>query len=219
MTLGEGLVWAGNAFYFSRFLVQWLQSEREKRSATPRIFWWISLFAVAFSLSGTLLQASGATAGAALLWVLVPAFLINAAVYARNLMLTEEGSLGPVPAALIGLVAAGALIGLNLEKLELAGDASLAFLALGVIGQSIFASRFVVQWFLSEKRGHSHFPLAFWWLSLVGALFNLTYTIGLQKPEFVAAYVIAWFVPLRNILLEKRRAASPSSNRPTPPPS
>ena len=34
---------AGQAFFFSRFFVQWLASERRKESVVPRVFWFLSL--------------------------------------------------------------------------------------------------------------------------------------------------------------------------------
>ena len=34
---------AGQALFFSRFLIQWIQSERLGRSTVPRIFWYLSL--------------------------------------------------------------------------------------------------------------------------------------------------------------------------------
>lgn len=44
-----GLLWvtvgfAGQAAFFGRMLVQWMVSERQKRSTVPEIFWWLSLF-------------------------------------------------------------------------------------------------------------------------------------------------------------------------------
>lgn len=35
---------AGQAFFFSRFFVQWLASERAGRSVIPMSFWYLSLF-------------------------------------------------------------------------------------------------------------------------------------------------------------------------------
>lgn len=35
--------WLGQALFFSRFLVQWLISEREGRSVVPVVFWYLSL--------------------------------------------------------------------------------------------------------------------------------------------------------------------------------
>ena len=37
------LGFAGQAFFFSRFLVQWLASERAGRSVIPMSFWYLSL--------------------------------------------------------------------------------------------------------------------------------------------------------------------------------
>ena len=34
---------AGQAFFFSRFLVQWLASEKAKKSVIPMAFWYLSL--------------------------------------------------------------------------------------------------------------------------------------------------------------------------------
>jgi lipid-A-disaccharide synthase-like uncharacterized protein len=39
--LGVGLL--GQAFFFSRFLVQWLASEKAGRSIIPMAFWYLSL--------------------------------------------------------------------------------------------------------------------------------------------------------------------------------
>lgn len=33
----------GQALFSARFLVQWIASERARRSVVPRVFWWLSL--------------------------------------------------------------------------------------------------------------------------------------------------------------------------------
>lgn len=43
--------WTANAVFFSRFIVQWLATERRKQVVVPSAFWWLSL-------SGTLLMLS-----------------------------------------------------------------------------------------------------------------------------------------------------------------
>ena len=37
----------------------------------------------------------------------------------------------------------------------------LVFLIIGFVGQGLFASRFVVQWLYSEKKGKSYIPIQF----------------------------------------------------------
>ena len=44
------------------------------------------------------------------------------------------------------------------------------WLAFGLAGQALFASRFVVQWINSEIEGRSVIPKAFWHLSIAGSL-------------------------------------------------
>ena len=39
----------------------------------------------------------------------------------------------------------------------------LIFLTIGFTGQGIFASRFIVQWVYSEKKGESSIPIVFWY--------------------------------------------------------
>ncbi len=38
------LGFTGQSAFFGRMLVQWVSSEREKRSIVPPVFWWLSLF-------------------------------------------------------------------------------------------------------------------------------------------------------------------------------
>ena len=40
------------------------------------------------------------------------------------------------------------------------------FLIIGFLGQGLFASRFIVQWVYSEKKGVSTIPIIFWYLSI-----------------------------------------------------
>ncbi len=42
-TVWLAIGFAGQALFFMRFLVQWLVSERRKKSVIPRAFWFFSL--------------------------------------------------------------------------------------------------------------------------------------------------------------------------------
>ena len=37
------------------------------------------------------------------------------------------------------------------------------FLCIGFLGQGIFASRFIIQWLYSEKKGRSSIPINIWY--------------------------------------------------------
>lgn len=86
------------------------------------------------------------------------------------------------------------------------------WLAVGLLGNAAFASRFVLQWLASERAGRSVMPVAFWYLSILGSLVLLVYAIHLRSPIFTLAYLPNAFIYLRNISLERRGAAS--SRRP-----
>jgi len=73
-----GVGFFGHALFSMRFLVQWVQSERLKRSVIPLAFWYFSL-------------AGGATLLAYAIYRYDPVFMVGQAaglvVYSRNLLL------------------------------------------------------------------------------------------------------------------------------------
>ncbi len=68
----------GQALFGSRFVIQWIASERARASVVPRLFWWLSL------AGGTMLLAYA-------IWRKDPVFIFGQGlglfVYTRNLML------------------------------------------------------------------------------------------------------------------------------------
>ena len=93
-----GLVWGwivagfiGQAMFTARFLVQWIASERVKRSVVPRLFWYLSL------------------AGGSVLLIYAihrrdPGFIVGQStglrVYSRNLWLIHRSRRSPAPPGL-----------------------------------------------------------------------------------------------------------------------
>ena len=77
----------------------------------------------------------------------------------------------------------------------------LVFLVIGFTGQGLFASRFVIQWIYSERKGESVIPLAFWYLSIFGGLGLLTYAIFRKDPVIITGQIFGIFIYLRNIYL------------------
>jgi lipid-A-disaccharide synthase-like uncharacterized protein len=79
MWLGVGLV--GQAFFSARFLVQWIASERSRRSVIPVSFWY-------YSIGG------GLTLLAYSIYRLDPVFIVGQGaglfIYARNLHLIHR---------------------------------------------------------------------------------------------------------------------------------
>ncbi len=88
------------------------------------------------------------------------------------------------------------------------------WLAFGVLGQLVFASRFVVQWFVSERQGRSVMPISFWYLSVIGSLMTITYGIYRLEPVIVIGQ-FGLFIYLRNlVLIHRERANKMAENTP-----
>ncbi|HUI17645.1 MAG TPA: lipid-A-disaccharide synthase N-terminal domain-containing protein [Alphaproteobacteria bacterium] len=81
--LGVGLF--GQAMFFMRFLVQWLESERQRRSVIPLAFWYFSIGGAAILLAYAIYR-------------LDPVFIVGQAggflIYARNLYLIRRERAG-----------------------------------------------------------------------------------------------------------------------------
>tara|TARA_X000000950_G_C13723602_1_gene581283 strand:+ start:261 stop:560 length:300 start_codon:yes stop_codon:yes gene_type:complete len=77
----------------------------------------------------------------------------------------------------------------------------LTFLTIGFVGQGLFASRFIVQWIYSERKGYSHIPIIFWYLSIFGGLGLLAYAIFRKDPVIILGQSFGVFIYLRNLIL------------------
>ena len=75
------------------------------------------------------------------------------------------------------------------------------FLIIGFVGQGLFASRFVVQWLYSEKKGESTIPIIFWYLSIFGGIGLLTYAIFRKDPVIITGQLFGIFIYTRNLFL------------------
>ncbi len=77
----------------------------------------------------------------------------------------------------------------------------IVFLIIGFLGQGLFASRFVVQWIYSEKKGESAIPLVFWYLSIFGGIGLLTYAIFRKDPVIISGQLFGILIYTRNLIL------------------
>lgn len=195
MTPIEWVGWLGNACFASRVLVQWLHVERLRARDAPRVFWLLSLLGSAF-LSAYALERGT--------WVLLVGFAVNGLIYLRNLRLGDTaGTAGPLDrrTALALATASGlALVGAGLANATWS-ETPWPWLAVALVGQSIWSSRFVVQWWLSERTRESHFPPAFWALSLAGNGLLLAYALHLWDAVLIAGLALGPVIQIRNLWL------------------
>ena len=81
----------------------------------------------------------------------------------------------------------------------------LIFLVIGFLGQGIFASRFIIQWLYSEKKGESSIPIVFWYLSIIGGAGLLTYAIFRKDPVIITGQLFGILIYSRNLILIYKR--------------
>lgn len=195
------LGWMGQGFYFARFLVQWLASEKAKKIVVPTIFWWLSLAGGVLAVTYAAYQREPVMlAGAA-----IPLF-----IYPRNLILLRFGKPlrgGLLVAIGLGLVCCLALFW-TLELSQRFRGLPPLWQAVGGLGQGLWVSRFPVQWWISERRGESTLPTAFFGISLGGSVLLLAYASWKGDPIFIAGQILTPFLNARSLLLSLRAGGS-----------
>jgi lipid-A-disaccharide synthase-like uncharacterized protein len=90
-----------------------------------------------------------------------------------------------------------------------------AWMAIGFAGQVVFSLRFLIQWLVSEKRGESVIPVAFWYISLMGTTILFAYASYRRDPVFMVGQGFGFVVYIRNLMLiYKKRASLKSEGNP-----
>ncbi len=79
------------------------------------------------------------------------------------------------------------------------------WIMIGLIGQGCFFMRFLIQWVVSEKRGESTIPHAFWYFSIGGSAILLCYSIHKQDPVFILGQSVGSIIYIRNLILISRK--------------
>lgn len=86
------------------------------------------------------------------------------------------------------------------------------WLAVGFAGQGLFAIRWLVQWFSSERQRRSVIPISFWWISMIGSIILLAYSFYRMDPVFIMGTMFNSVVYVRNLYLIHRARAEDASS-------
>ena len=201
--IGIGL-FAQGAFS-ARFLLQWLLSERARRSLLPVHFWFFSLIGAVLLLAYASHQRDP---------VIALGQMVGLAIYLRNIQLLRR-QLGQssipllVPWLLLCALALSAgLVGNPAPLSALSERGAPPWMALGFIGQALFTGRFVVQLYLSERAQASVNPIHFWYLSMSGSLLLLGYALHTGDAVIILGQSFGMVVYLRNLMLIRRQRQS-----------
>ncbi|OGC59286.1 hypothetical protein A2473_00780 [candidate division WWE3 bacterium RIFOXYC2_FULL_42_13] len=90
----------------------------------------------------------------------------------------------------------------------------------GFAAQFVFFLRFAYQWYVSEKKKESVIPIGFWYLSLVGTIMILAYSIYRKDIVFSTASVLNAVIYIRNLALisaKRKKEAQAVENGPAQP--
>jgi lipid-A-disaccharide synthase-like uncharacterized protein len=93
-----------------------------------------------------------------------------------------------------------------------------AWTLFGLLGNALFTSRFVVQWYASEKLKQSVIPKNFWHLSLVGGVIQLIYALHIGYIPVILGYLLPPVIAARNLMLiaKSKTPAAPLPGAPSP---
>jgi len=190
---------AGQLLFFMRFIIQWLFTEKYKKSAVPVSFWYFSLVGSFMLLTYAIL-------------IKDPIFILGqstgAIIYLRNLFLiykekgVEDKTFGfkifLTLVAYFGFVAVAAIYYPEIPRKAKVSYTGFVF-AIGIVAQAMFFLRFFVQWIYSERQKKSAFPVAFWYFSMVGSLLLLIYSVMVHDAVFIAGQSVGLLIYFRNL--------------------
>jgi len=198
LLLGVGFIAQG--LFSARFLIQLVKSEKAGKVLSPLIFWQLSLIATfLLMVYGTFRHDI----------VIVGGQVIGYFIYIRNLQIQKAWSqFHPIIAKFFLILPLLIFIyliffdHLNLNHLFDNPEIDRFMLTWGGLGQVIFTTRFIVQWYQSEKSRNSHFPMAFWYISILGALMIASYAIIRKDAVLFIGQAFGILVYARNIMIQ-----------------
>lgn len=202
-------------FFFLRFFIQWIRSEKRKQSIVDSTFWQLSLYGNVLLTLHYFIQ---------LQYLFLMIQVINIGISWRNLNLIKDKKKPlPIRSMLGFMLMIGGISGtffiykhlffdcfdllaspLGMRQGQQAASLGIAWKIVGIAGSFLFASRFWVQWWESEKEGKSELGVAFWILSLIGSLLSLIYCFLIQDRVSLIHYAFGLIPYIRNLFLQRR---------------
>lgn len=199
----------------SRFVLQWLTSEIEKRSVVTKSFWQFSLIGNLCLLVHSLIQVQ---------FHVCLVQVCNAIISWRNLNLMEPPSqqsslrtvlymlLGSVIAVCLFFMVQGYILGssftdwfrLPMWDEQTPRPVSIGWHLVGSLGLVLFSSRFWVQWWYAEHAQESYLGKPFWWLSVAGGMLSLIYFVRIDDPVNIIGPALGMVPYIRNLMLLRK---------------
>jgi len=191
-------------FFFLRFMVQWIGSEKRKKSHVTPLFW-------SLSFTGNLLLALHYFIQCQFPFLLIQ--VVNGFIAWRNLNLLGKKPL-PLRQVLVrlALLLAAVLLLFSMQpggwmQLPLRDiQVVLGWHLLGIVGALLFGVRFWIQWWQAERRQKSELSRQFWILSIVGSSLALIYFARIMDWVSMLNYSFGLIPYVRNLVLINRQS-------------
>ncbi len=201
-----------NILFAIRFAYQWFNSELKQKSVVDSGFWKISLFGNIIMAAHTMVQLQFGVC-------VIQAW--NGIIAWRNINLMKgpkrQARLGTV-IALFAVVSGVIVAGFLAQSWMFYGgkfiwaraptfisdvppNLPLYWHLLGILGVTLFACRFWLQWWRSEMQKKSTVGRTFWWISLIGGGLSAAYFVNLEDPVNFIGPGLGLIPYIRNIML------------------
>lgn len=186
-------------FFSARMLVQWIMSERAKRSLSPNIYWIFSLMgSILLFVYGYLRDDFSIIFGQLISYYIYIWNLNIKGVWQRIPRVLQAAIFClPIVAVTVMLSDASAFVQTFFHNSEV----PLWLLVFGSAGQFIFTIRFIYQWYYSYRRHASILPVGFWIISLVGSGIIVAYACVRLDPVLILGQSVGFITYSRNIVL------------------
>lgn len=194
---------AAQILFSARLIIQWISSERAKKSLSPTIFWQLSLFASFLLFTyGWLIDD----------FAIILGQVVSYYIYIWNLNSKKQWEKLPyiirltfISIPILVFIYFAYDIDYQIDRLFRNENIPLWLLIFGSTGQIIFTLRFVYQWYYSKKVGESVLPRTFWIISLTGSLAIISYAIVRMDPVLIIGQSPGIIVYIRNLILSKNK--------------
>lgn len=212
-----------SVFFTLRFLIQWVNSEKKKKSYVNTTFWYLSFLGNTLSSIHYFIQ---------LQYLLMLIQVTNGFISWKNISLLKsrknKTNFTKSIFLLVLLLTIASMIffsqfvfisepikileipfGLSKQRM---GEISILWHLLGGFGCLLFASRFWIQWLEAEKSGESQLSKNFWSISICGSVIALIYFLHIKDWVSSLNYSFGLIPYVRNLLLSYREKRSLKPN-------
>jgi len=196
--------------FFTRTLIQWVQSERAQKVLSPAIYWVLSIVAsYLFCIYGWFRNDFSILLGQFITYYIY-IWNLNANGVWIKIPLLIKAILITTPICAIAFVLKNG--DYFVDHFLSHPNIPLWLLLFGSLGQVIFTLRFVYQWVYSIRRNESVLPLGFWQISVLGSGIIFSYGLFRGDPILILGQSVGFIVYTRNIILYKKELINTYSN-------